>query len=74
MAIFYLIRHGEADYSNLQKYNFYGFGRDFAPLTPNGIIQAEHASRDSRLKSADIIISSPYTRALQTAQIISKNT
>ena len=55
-------------------FKFYGFGRDFAPLSPNGIIQAEQTSKDSRLKSADIIISSPYTRALQTAQIISKNT
>lgn len=32
------------------------------------------ASRDIRLKSAEIIVSSPYTRALQTAQIISGET
>lgn len=74
MATFYLIKHAEADYSKLPKHRFYGFGRDFAPLTPKGILQAENTSKDPRLNSADIIISSPYTRALQTAQIISKNT
>lgn len=31
-------------------------------------------SKDKRLTSADIILSSPYTRALQTAAIISRNT
>lgn len=74
MATYYLIRHGEADYDNLMDFKFFGFGRDLAPLTEKGIKQAEETSRDERLKSADIIISSPYTRALQTAQIISKNT
>lgn len=29
---------------------------------------------DERLKGADIILASPYTRTLQTAAIISKNT
>jgi len=74
MVTYYLIRHGEADYSKVEEFNLYGFGRDFAPLTLNGIKQVEDTAKDPRLKSAEIIISSPYTRALQTAQIISKNT
>lgn len=74
MAMYYLIRHGEADYSELMKHHFFGFGRDLAPLSENGVIQAEETAKDERLKTAELIISSPYTRALQTAQIISKNT
>jgi broad specificity phosphatase PhoE len=74
MAVFYLVRHGEADYDHMLEKGFWGFGRDFAPLSPKGRQQAETAARDGRLKSAEIIVSSPYTRALQTAQIISTET
>lgn len=74
MATFYLVRHGKPDYGGLTERGLWGFGRDFAPLSAEGVRQAEEASRDARLKGAEIIVSSPYTRALQTAQIISKNT
>lgn len=74
MATYYLVRHGEADYSELMDHHFWGFGRDLAPLSETGLIQAEKTAKDERLKTAELIISSPYTRALQTAQIISKNT
>lgn len=74
MAIFYLVRHGEADYSEMLEKGFYGFGRSFAPLSEKGIIQAETTAVDDRLKTAEIIVSSPYTRALQTASIISRET
>ena len=74
MAIYYLIRHGEADYSEMMDKGFWGFGRSFAPLSHSGIAQAEVTAKDARLKSAAIIVSSPYTRALQTAAIISRVT
>lgn len=74
MAKYYLIRHGEADYEGLSEKGFFGFGRDFAPLSELGTAQAEETARDERLKNADIIVSSPYTRALQTAAIISRET
>lgn len=74
MAIFYLVRHGEADYSEMLEKGFYGFGRSFAPLSVRGIEQAERTAVDNRLKSAELIVSSPYTRALQTAAIISRET
>lgn len=74
VVTYYLIRHGEADYSELMEYHFFGFGRDLAPLSAKGIIQAEETAKDERLKTAELIISSPYTRAMQTAQIISKHT
>ena len=74
MALFYLVRHGEADYSQLMENGFFGFGRDFAPLSKTGIEQVEKAAKEERLKTAQIIVSSPYTRALQTAAIISRET
>lgn len=72
MALFYLIRHGEPDYESVSKLGFYGFGRSFAPLSERGLEQAEGAAKDARLLEADLIICSPYTRALQTAAIISR--
>lgn len=74
MAIFYLVRHGEADYSEMMEKGFYGFGRSFAPLSKIGVEQAELTALDERLKTAELIVSSPYTRALQTAAIISRET
>lgn len=74
MALFYLVRHGEAVYDHMLENGFWGFGRDFAPLSEKGKEQAEITAKDVRLKSAEFIVSSPYTRALQTAQIISRET
>ena len=68
-----LMRHSETDYSFVNAKKYIGHGKDLGQLTENGIQIAEKASFDSRLDGADIIVSSPYTRALQTAAIISKN-
>lgn len=67
-----LVRHGEPDYGYVTERKFKGHGRDLAQLTPNGIDQAKKAANDTRLNGAELIVSSPYTRALQTAAIISK--
>ena len=67
-----LIRHGEPDYSFVTERNFKGHGIDLAQLTLKGIEQAKTVAKDERLEGASIIVSSPYTRALQTAAIISK--
>jgi broad specificity phosphatase PhoE len=69
-----LIRHGGPDYSLVTERGFKGHGRDLASLTPAGIEQAKAVAKDERLKGASLIVSSPYTRALQTAAIISKET
>ena len=74
MSLIYLVRHGEADYSEMMEKGFWGFGRSFAPLSNKGIIQAELMATDERLKNAKLVVSSPYTRALQTAAIISRVT
>lgn len=67
-----LIRHGEPDYNFVTERGFKGHGRDLAQLTQKGIEQARAAAKDTRLQGAQLIVSSPYTRALQTAAIISK--
>ena len=68
------IRHGEANYDPCMERNFFGLGLELAPLTELGCEQAENAAADPRLAGAEIIVSSPYTRALQTAAIISRIT
>lgn len=69
--MFYLIRHGEAFYDEVREI-FGGLGENFAPLTEKGVEQIKKTSRDERLKGAELIISSPYTRALQSAAILSR--
>lgn len=72
MTTFYLIRHGEPTYKPIDDRNFIGHGRDLAPLTENGVKGVQKKTKDNRLKSCEIIVTSPYTRALQTAAILSK--
>lgn len=74
MAKFYLVRHGKPDYSYGDTHGFIGQGHDFAPLKKDNIEDVIKTSKDPRLKKAQIIVASPYTRALQTASIISKET
>ena len=66
------VRHGEPDYSKVSERKYIGHGRDLAELTPLWKEQARKAARDRLLDGSELIVSSPYTRALQTAAIISK--
>jgi len=68
------IRHGKPDYTPCWERGFIGHGKDLACLVPEGIKQAEEVSKNPLLDGSELIVSSPYTRALQTAAIISKNT
>lgn len=68
------IRHGEPDCNPCFERGFIGHGKDLASLTKEGIEQAELVSKHPLLMDCELIVSSPYTRALQTAAIISKNT
>lgn len=70
--MFYFVRHGQPDYSEKGTKIYQGFGVNLAPLTEVGVSQIKETSKDVRLKDADIILSSPYTRALQTAAILSR--
>lgn len=73
MTKFYLIRHGEPDWGLKDSKQLRPALRDFVPLTETGIAQAELAARKYDLSSCDLIISSPYTRSLQTAAIINRS-
>lgn len=70
--MFYLVRHGEPDYSNVGTKIYQGIGGNFSSLTKQGINQIKNTGKDTRLKDSQIIISSPFTRALQSAAILSK--
>lgn len=69
-----LIRHGEPRYDEVQERKFVGMGYELGKLTDRGIEQAEQRAKDAKLQGATLILSSPYTRALQTAAIISRIT
>lgn len=68
-----LVRHAEPDYSEVDRKEYSGFGRDLAPLTVKGIDQAHAVSQNNLFINAELVVSSPYTRALHTAAIISRN-
>lgn len=69
-----LIRHGEPRYDEVLSRNYRVIRNDLGRLTELGVKQAETVSNDPRLKGASLIVSSPYTRSLQTAAIISRLT
>lgn len=72
MTEFLLIRHATPDYSIIDKRHYKGFGNDLAPLTKEGEQEALKVSEEQILKDAQIILTSPYTRTMQTASIICK--
>ena len=71
MTKFILVRHGKPFYDDVIKAGFSGHGIAFAPLSEEGIEEVEKTSKDLIFMDSDILISSPYTRAMQTASIIS---
>jgi broad specificity phosphatase PhoE len=71
---FILVRHGEPRYDEVRERGYIGMGFELGKLTERGELQAEERAKDPMLMGADLIISSPYTRALQTAAIISRIT
>lgn len=67
-----LIRHGQTEYGAADERAFIGHGRDLMPLSDLGVAQAEAAARAPELKGCQLILASPYTRAMHTAAIISR--
>lgn len=74
MTTFILIRHGEPRYDEVIARGYKNQGYDLGKLTERGVSQAEEVAKEVILADADIIVASPYTRALQTAAIISRIT
>ena len=61
------VRHGEPDYRELEERSYTGFGIDLAPLSVKGRQQAQELCKNPLFGSADILVSSAVTRALETA-------
>ena len=68
--MFYFVRHGSTDYSLINTKIYQGFGVNLLPLSNDGIAQLRETAKDPRLSGADLILSSPYTRAVQSAAIL----
>ncbi len=67
-----LIRHGHTDWDLLDKKGVKGMAASAAPLTQLGRLQMETIANDYRLADAEIILSSSYARALESAAILSR--
>jgi len=68
-----LVEHGEPDYTDVEAAHYQGHGLDLAKLSKRGLREAEQASQNPLLKDVELIVSSPYTRALETAAILARN-
>ncbi len=72
MTTFYFIRHGQTDLSQGNTKFYRGRGSHLLTLSKRGIEQIKSAAHDDRLKAAELIITSPFGRALHSAAILSK--
>lgn len=68
------VRHGEADFGVVDQRGYIGMGRQFAPLTELGKEQTNKVAENSLFSHCEVIVWSPYTRALQTAAAIARKT
>jgi broad specificity phosphatase PhoE len=71
MTAIYLLRHGEADYEPVRERQWPGSMADLAPLSARGVQQAHAAAERLAEVGAGLLVSSPLTRAIQTASIVS---
>lgn len=65
------VRHGEPDYRELEERSYTGFGMDLAPLSEKGLQQAQELCQNPLLQSANLLVTSAVTRALETASYVS---
>lgn len=72
MTTFYFIRHGQTDFSQANEKLYQGRAFNMLTLSDAGRAQIEAAARDQRLRSAQLIITSPFGRTLHSAAILSK--
>ena len=65
------VRHGEPDYRELEERSYAGFGMNLAPLSEKGRQQAQELWQNPLLQSANLLVTSAVTRALETAFYVS---
>ncbi len=70
MTTFYLIRHGTTAWVEQQKLH----GITDVPLNENGLRQAARVAQALKGVSARYLLSSPLSRAMQTAELIGRST
>jgi broad specificity phosphatase PhoE len=68
----YFVRHGETDWGLVEARGVRGWAKDFAPLTQLGRLQIDTIARDYRLQEASAILCSTFTRALESAALLSR--
>ena len=66
------VRHGIPDYSLCDERKMTQLEKDYAPLHRGGISDIHVTANKLLNKNAELIIASPYTRALQTAEILNR--
>ncbi|EPX4130949.1 histidine phosphatase family protein [Vibrio alginolyticus] len=67
------VGHGEPDYSLTDKRKMSQLEKDYAPLHREHIHPLHSVAKEIQAEGAELIISSLYTRALQTAELINRN-
>lgn len=67
----YFVRHGQTD-ANISMNNGEVVGEDDAPLNGNGKQQAKATAEKMKNLHIEIILSSPFKRTVETAEIINK--
>lgn len=72
MTTVYFVRHGETQYDLAEQRRLKGGMRDLVPLTVKGREQALAAAEQLRGLPIKQIITSPMTRAMETAHIIAR--
>jgi broad specificity phosphatase PhoE len=72
LTTFYLLRHGRADFGFADERRLIGGYREYVPLTPLGREQVETVAESLRGVGAELILTSPITRALQSAAMLSR--
>ncbi|WP_328995346.1 histidine phosphatase family protein [Kribbella sp. NBC_01245] len=70
MTLIYLVRHGEPDYEPIDSRGWPGLSAGLATLTPVGIKQAQAVADELSGVGANYLVTSPYTRAIQSASVI----
>lgn len=73
MTTFYFIRHGEMDTTMAGRKFYKGFSHNMMTLSEKGIAQIHETAKDTRLTDIELIITSPFGRAIHSAAILSKD-
>lgn len=66
------MRHAETDWRRVNERGWVGLANDFAPLTERGRRQAAEAAESAARLQPAVLLSSPMTRALETAAILGR--